>query len=62
MNDLNATPKRERFRFSLKSMLILLALVAVLLGSYAVGFRNGYRTAKDESTADYVIWKTPGTE
>lgn len=53
---------RERFRFSLKSMLVLIALVAVILGSYAFGFRKGYRTAKEESAADYVIWKDPAAK
>ncbi len=51
--------KRERWRFSLKSLLLIMTILALFIGAYLEVYHNGYKTAKDESQADYVIWKSP---
>jgi hypothetical protein len=53
------TTERNRFRFSLKAILLIMAILALLMGTYVKGYRDGYTTATDESQADYVIWKSP---
>jgi hypothetical protein len=53
---MNEIPKR-RYRFSLRAFLITIALLALLIGSYTVGYERGYGKAKSEPQADYIIWK-----
>jgi hypothetical protein len=48
-------PKRKRMRFGLRSLFLILTLIAIAFGTYFVGYRNGYRAA-NEGRADYVIW------
>jgi hypothetical protein len=53
------TNEGKRFRFSLKGLLLIMTLLALCIGAYLEGYHNGYKTAKDESQADYVTWKSP---
>jgi hypothetical protein len=53
---MNEIPKR-RYKFSLRALLITIALLALLIGSYTVGYQKGYSKAKSEPQADYIIWK-----
>ena len=57
MAGMSDTTDRKRFRFSLKVLLIIIALSAIIFGAYRVGYQHGYRTAVDEHTADYVTFK-----
>ena len=57
--DMSDTTKRKRFRFSLRGLLLIVAMLALCIALYREGYRNGYKTAKDESQADYVTWKSP---
>jgi len=41
--NLSESPTRGRFRFNLKTLLAIVTLVAVALGAYMVGHRNGDR-------------------
>jgi hypothetical protein len=54
---MDETSKRRRPRFSLKALLIIMALVAACIGAYVIGYQRGYDAAKAESRADYVIWE-----
>jgi hypothetical protein len=56
---MGGTTERKRFRFSLKGLFLIAAILAVCITAYREGYRNGYKTAKDESQADYVTWKSP---
>ncbi len=56
---MSETHKRERFQFSLKTLLILIMLIAVGAGIHVVGYQRGYNAPKGESQADYIIWKKP---
>jgi hypothetical protein len=51
--------ERKRFRFSLKALLLIMTILALCIGSYFAGYRNGHKAAEGESQADYVIWKSP---
>ena len=51
------TTDHKRFRFSLKVLLILIALAAIIFGAYRVGYQHGYSKAEEKGRADYVIWK-----
>ncbi|HEY3392449.1 MAG TPA: hypothetical protein VGK58_07070 [Lacipirellulaceae bacterium] len=53
------TPKFRRPHFSLKALLIIMALVAAFIGAYVIGYQRGYEAAKAESRANYVIWDKP---
>jgi hypothetical protein len=47
------TPQRRRFRFNLKTLLGVMTLVAVGLGAYILGQKNGYRRGVNEASAEY---------
>ena len=49
----------KRFRFGLRGLLLVMTMLAFSIVAYREGYRNGYKAAKDESQADYVIWKSP---
>jgi hypothetical protein len=46
-----------KVRFSLRAMLIFIALIAIAFGSYRVGYDSGYGAAIADHTADYVTFK-----
>jgi len=56
---MNGTTERKRFRFSLKTLLLITTILALCIGAYLAGYRNGYKAAEVDSQADYVIWKSP---
>ena len=56
---MDETSKLRRPRFSLKALLILMAMVASCIGAFVIGYQRGYDAAKAESRADYVIWDQP---
>jgi len=43
-------------RFGLKALLLFMALLAVMIGMYVIGYQNGYKAAQQESRADYAIF------
>lgn len=52
--------KRQRFKFSLRALLLVTAAIALLLAAYIIGYQRGYDRAQRESRSDYVIFKQPG--
>jgi hypothetical protein len=56
---MSETTNRPRFQFSLKLLLLVIALLAVIIGAYSFGYRRGYSTAIRESQTDYVIFRQP---
>ena len=56
---MNETSKSRRYQFSLKTLLVIMTLIAVGILAYIAGYQSGYRTAKYEPQADYIIWKSP---
>jgi hypothetical protein len=52
---MNDTTKRKRFRFSLQGLILVVTMVAMSIVAYREGYKNGYKTAKNE---DFVISKS----
>jgi hypothetical protein len=50
------TSDHNPIRFGLKALLLFMALLAVIIGMYVIGYQNGYKAAQQESRADYVIF------
>jgi hypothetical protein len=55
---MSGTTERKRFRFSLKTLL-LITILALCIGAYLAGYRDGYKASEVDSQAEYVIWKSP---
>jgi hypothetical protein len=55
---MNEKSKDRQLRFSLKALIVIMSLVAVGVGAYFAGHRNGYqqglRTASREWQANYA--------
>ena len=58
--------KRSRFRFSLMALLVVMTLLAVALGAYFAGYRNGYSdgasVASRQQVANYLQFIRPYME
>jgi hypothetical protein len=50
------TIERKRFRFSLKTLLFLMTLIAVGIGAYLVGQVSGYQGGFKNGTREGIHW------
>ena len=53
---MDKTSDHNPIRFGLKTLLLLTALLAVIIGMHVIGYQSGYNAAQQESRADYVIF------